>query len=247
MAISYEEALATLQSMFGEPWTRESLDAILRHQKGHMENTVDFILRHNGKDPDMLVSQLQAGINPDESNVSMDAALARQLASGSGGPAAQTYRGRGTPTVLPSDFLCIPGRAPTANMPSTAGASIMESDAALARMLQDELFSEELARNPDFAHLARNRPSSQARISDARMPRASMTPPPPNSPNLVNKITELGDVARKRLQLLAAQFHARNAGGVTREATAGGHRAERRGLLDNDDNDDMELAARKDL
>ena len=34
MSISYEEALSTLQAMFGEPWTRESLDAVLRHFQG---------------------------------------------------------------------------------------------------------------------------------------------------------------------------------------------------------------------
>ena len=60
MAITYEDALATLQSMFGEPWNRESLDYILRNQKGHMENTVDLVLRHGDKDPQILIDQLEA-------------------------------------------------------------------------------------------------------------------------------------------------------------------------------------------
>jgi hypothetical protein len=34
MSISYEEALATLQSMFGETWSREDLDTVLRHKQG---------------------------------------------------------------------------------------------------------------------------------------------------------------------------------------------------------------------
>ena len=41
-----------------------------------------------------------------------------------------------------------------------AGAALVlvTHDEALARMLQDELFSQELANNPEFAHLARGRP-----------------------------------------------------------------------------------------
>ena len=36
MSISYEEALSTLQAMFGEPWTRETLDTVLRHFQGYV-------------------------------------------------------------------------------------------------------------------------------------------------------------------------------------------------------------------
>lgn len=40
MSLSYEEALATLQSMFGDQgYTAQDLDAVLRHFGGHMENT----------------------------------------------------------------------------------------------------------------------------------------------------------------------------------------------------------------
>jgi hypothetical protein len=52
-------------------------------------------------------------------------------------------------------------------------------DETLARMLQDELFSDELARNPDFAHLARG--SAGPSRSSARLPpgqRRSGAPPP---------------------------------------------------------------------
>jgi len=34
MSISYEEALSTLQAMFGAPWTQDSLDTVLRHFQG---------------------------------------------------------------------------------------------------------------------------------------------------------------------------------------------------------------------
>ena len=283
MAISYEEALETLQAMFTDPWDRETLDAVLRHQKGHMENTVDFILRHTGKDPQTLVDQLQAGINPDDSNTSLDAELARQLSQGQAAPrnrtdanhqqqqqqqrqpqssstASRKGGGRGTPTVLPDDFLRVPGRpaAATAAATTTTSKSTMESDAALARMLQDELFSEELSRNPDFAHLARGgRPSNRVnnnnnrtttRTTAARSNAAS--PAVNNSPNVVlHKVAEMGDAAKKRLQLLVANFNARNNNSNNNNNAAASHAAtaERRGLLDDNDHDDMELAARKDL
>ena len=98
MALSYEEALETLHSMFADSqWTRDTLDAVLRHQKGHMENTVDFILRHTGKDPQTLVDQLAAGVNPDDTSA-MDAELARQLAAGPSAVASSTTAPRrGTP------------------------------------------------------------------------------------------------------------------------------------------------------
>lgn len=273
MSITYEEALATLQSMFAEPWTRDTLDSVLRHQKGHMENTVDLILRHGSQDPEALVDQLESGIDPMRSSTAVDEELARQLSQQNAGRTSElsaSRPGKGTPTTLPEDFLRVPGVA-------TAMNSISD-DEALARMLQDELFTEELSRNPDFAHLARGR------ASDARMPRASssnagegmnpaaavvnrigeftsrFTQPQtasnnrsananvPQSPNIMDKISELGDNAKRRLQLLAAQFNANNNNGTANgRAATGSGAAEFRGLLDDNDNDNMELAARKDL
>lgn len=260
MALSYEEALETLQAMFTDSqWTRETLDAVLRHQKGHMENTVDFILRHSGKDPAQLVEQLQAGINPDDTNTAMDAELARQLAAGSAAPTRSTSapRGRGTPTTLPDDFLRIPGyTAPTTE----------ESDAALARMLQNEMFANEVSRDsPEFANLAaggRRRAtgsSSGTSHRNAQTTASNVAPPIRNpfqglqNPNqLMGKISEMGDNARKRLQLMAAQFNARNNPSHPhhpdnrQDQQAPG---ERRGLLDdnNDHDDDMELMGRTNL
>jgi len=165
MAITYEEALATLEAMFGDPWTRDTLDAVLRHEKGHMENTCDRILSHGDKDPQALVNALQH-------QPALDEMLARQQQQQQQQPPPSsletvTKPSRGTPTELPEDFLRVPGfkyprssgrRAGTGTTTSGAdgGAATVMDDETLARMLQDELFSEELARNPDFAHLARS-------------------------------------------------------------------------------------------
>lgn len=241
MSISYEEALSTLQAMFGAPWTRELLDSVLRHQQGHMENTVDLILRHSDKDPELLVQQLKAGVDPNQSAITMDEQIARQLQEEStrrptAPPSNQPPSSRGAPVDLPPDFLRIPGR------PTTTATSQLQDDEALARMLQDELFSNELSRNPDFAHLARGRRAATARSSAAPASRTGSANSGPEV-NIMEKISELGDNARRRLQMMAAQFQASR---QPQQAVSSPAAAERRGLLD-DDGDDMELAARKDL
>jgi hypothetical protein len=161
MSITYEEALATLEAMFGEPWSRKTLDVVLRHEKGHMENTCDRILNHGSQDPQNLIDRLKSG-GP-EPQIAIDEELARQLAvqqEGRRPSASNKKKERGTPTKLPDDFLRIPGyRYPKRNGTTSAATGEMD-DETLARMLQDELFSQELARNPDFAHLARGRPAA---------------------------------------------------------------------------------------
>ena len=321
MSITYEEALETLQAMFADPWTRDILDAVLRHQKGHMENTVDLILQHGTKDPAVLIQQLDAGIDPTQSALALDEQLARQLASAASANSSNSSNTRGsmlplsssgsgvsggigTPTVLPDDFLRIPNYRPSMSTNNVTGAVTgsgsggsytLSDDEALARMLQDELFTEELSRNPDFAHLAGGRGRTNRTGAASSTSRQNVTanaglpgiPNPfaglasrfnntlgqnnnssdnrnqqqstPNNVNLIEKISEMGEGAKRRLQIMAAQFQAANANRMTnqqsgnsnQDETTGGYNSnnnrvgERRGLLD--DHDDMELAARKDL
>jgi len=285
MAISYEEALATLQAMFTEPWTRQSLDAVLRHEKGHMENTCELILQHGENDPQILVDRLKAG-GP-EPQVAMDEVLARRLAASSatsntssrGGTRQSSdnaHKGRGIPTTLPSDFLRLPGHRSSVSGTNrtTATSNAVDGqpmdDETLARMLQDELFSEELARNPDFAHLAGQRRQQQRQnsgprvsASNARLPAAQPGAPlqnPFEGVNVMQKISSMGDGARRRLQLFATSFEHKmkgmnnqnnaasiGSGGGSGMQEARGAAAERRGLLDDDDyGDDMiEFETRK--
>jgi hypothetical protein len=199
MSITYEEALGTLEAMFGAPWTRETLDAVLRHFKGHMENTVESILAHGDLDPAGLIKKLRSGAHSDI--MSMDEELAKQLAKEerkkqpkyAGGatpqPSGPEKKGRGTPVDLPADFLRIPGYV------GSASGSAIDEDEALARMLQDELFSQELANNPEFAHLARGRPRtvgglpSNQRGSNNRVGDLPSRRPADDGSNFMEKVT----------------------------------------------------------
>lgn len=314
MSITYEEALATLQSMFAEPWTEDTLDSVLRNQKGHMENTIDLILRHGARDPQDLVEQLESGVDPRQSETAADEALARQLSqqrvsdetnttnSNNNHNSTEVTRnrpGKGKPATLADEFLRVPGFAPLPR--SGGGLNSLSDDEALARMLQDELFTQELSRNPDFAHLATGRsgrashasssqqPSSTAGIINPAMAAANrfgefargltagggqqqqqrnqqrssenqQSSSVQQSPNIMDKISELGDNAKRRLQILAAQFNANNNNNGNNNANNnslllssnndGGRSSgagEFRGLLDNNEDDNMELATRKDL
>ena len=221
-SITYEDALNTLDSMFGDPWNQEHLDAVLRHFQGHMENTVEAVLNHGNGAPEELLARLKSSsstnndynrdnnTNQSSADTSMDAEIARKLSAqlqqqdqghedalpslsslhpnsksaavavASRNPSSSSYpaamsrstqkslkkngkKWMGTPTDLPPDFLRLPGM-PTSHVSDTRtganGGNIMNansdiaSDEALARMLQDTLFTEELANNPEFAHLA---------------------------------------------------------------------------------------------
>ncbi len=251
MSITYEQALGTLTSMFTAPWTEDNLDTVLRHFEGHMENTVDAVLTHGDADPHLLIQRLQSGTNQEE----MDEQLARELANGTqqqritsstsststNTPAAVNQgsvtttaapawkKGRGTPTVLPDDFLRIPGNNGISN------------DEALARMLQDKLFADEIRNNPEFAHLARGR---------GGMHRSRMNQQQHEGPNIMEALGSMGENAKKRLQELAVKVKNNinniDQANVRRNNGPFGSNgvAERRGLLDigDDDDDEQEIS-----
>ena len=264
MAITYEEALETLKSMFGEPWTESTLDAVLRHHEGHMENTVETVLGHGDGDPAELVRRLQ---DPNAAAAAAAAAAASAANSGTstpvttnGGGGGTTTRGgrrlRGIKTELPPDFLRIPGVDP----PPGTDAVDIDADEQLARMLQDELFTQELRNNPEFAHLAGGRgssgagrggpgggfPGSRRTVGNGAAGSAAATAnaQPQLGPAVIDRLGEMGETAKKRLTLFARNFNdrmheraqAQGGGGIVGgpgvSAAAASTGAERRGLLD---------------
>lgn len=254
--ISYEEAVSTLTAMFSETWNQQQLETVLRHFEGHMENTVDTILSHGDGDPDALIARLS-----NKADVSMDEEIARRMSESqntrpsttqqqssssfypgsnfvrSPTPATPTpaptrpnptpkKKGIGTPTDLPPDFLRIPGQKYD---------STISEDEALARMLQDELFTAEIANNPEFAHLARGRLPTASHASSL----GGSSSTAPMGPNIMDQISSLGNQAKMKLNELANQWNARQ----NNSNSAGQGRQETRGLLDDrEDDDDIAFA-----
>eukprot|EP00581_Thalassiosira_minuscula_P006852 CAMPEP_0183702876 /NCGR_PEP_ID=MMETSP0737-20130205/830_1 /TAXON_ID=385413 /ORGANISM="Thalassiosira miniscula, Strain CCMP1093" /LENGTH=368 /DNA_ID=CAMNT_0025929559 /DNA_START=70 /DNA_END=1176 /DNA_ORIENTATION=+ len=166
-------------------------------------------------------------------------------------------KGRGTPTVLPVDFLRIPGRKYPAGAGSSAAASNAAvagqpmSDEQLARMLQDELFQEELRNNPEFSHLAgRRNPSVRAGAGQTagRGGAGGGGVGWGERTDFFDRLSELGDNAKRRFQELAAGWNDPNKqggnrrlfGGASQSLNAANQGNERRGLLANDLNMDEE-------
>lgn len=153
--------------------------------------------------------------------------------SSSPAPTAKWKKGRGTATNLPQDFLRIPG-APN------AGA--LANDEALARMLQDKLFAEEIKNNPEFAHLARGRSNFNPGFPGGRRQGGAV---PREGPDVVKALQGMGEQAKKRFQDLASKFknklnENKNQSQTQNGFGSGGGAAERRGLLDIHDDDDEE-------
>jgi len=291
MSITYEEALSTLGSMFGQPWSEETLDLVLRHYEGHMENTVESILGHGDGDPQVLLQKLEESkstSSPDQ--MALDEQLARQIASGGGGGGGQSgqsgsqnqaparnidnlstqmgsttlspssssitttattssaTKGKGHLTQLPPDFLRIPGTV----------KDQVDDDAALARMLQDQLFADELKNNPEFAHLARGGGGQGVGRMVGVSPNYGSGYPgidtgdrnQNNGPNVLTALQGMGDNAKKRLQILADKFK-EQVNNANQNRTASGGRggssgaSERRGLLNVDEYEEEISFARR--
>ena len=128
------------------------------------------------------------------------------------------------------------------------------------------MFSEEMSRNPNLAHLARPRtagglPTNASGAARGRVPAGQ----PPDLEAMKQALGNLGNNAKRQFQSLAAQFNAKMrqaqetaknmaggaGGGGGGTAAAQPHAVEaheRRGLLDDDDDEvALEFASRKDL
>lgn len=191
-------------------------------------------------------------------------------------------KGRGTPAALPPDFLRIPGKKypvssadastannaisdPTALASGPGGTGQMMTDEQLARMLQDELFQEELRNNPEFSHLAGRRNQSARSAVGPGGNRVAATSGQTTGrshhggagggggvgwgerTDFFDRLSELGDNAKSRFQAFAASWNDPNAQ-TNRRPLFGGSGSqntvnrgnERRGLLSNDLNMDEE-------
>ena len=208
MTLTYQEALGTLTSMFGEPWTEEALDAVLRHHGGHMENTVETVLSHGDGDPEELVERLAgaSSVGPLAGSSASAAAPAGDFAGNGEGTGGGQRAARGTPADLPRDFLRIPGYDGAVGVggasSSATSAADLEADAQLAKMLQDEMFTRQLRDDPEYVMAGgypggRRRPGGGGQVGQGQGQGA----------DVVAKLTDMGEKAKSRLTILAKQFN----------------------------------------
>ena len=128
--VTYEEAMATLQSMFGGV-DREVIAMVLQSNSGHVEKTVENLLAMTG-----------GGAAADAHSSSFQSSLAASSSSSS------SYGG--VQSVLPDDFM----RPPSYFAAQLTGPGRQRQYEPtrerrhLAQMLQDELFMAELQQNP---------------------------------------------------------------------------------------------------
>lgn len=123
------------------------------------------------------------------------------------------------------------------------------------------MFTEEVSRSPDLAHLARGRPRTTGGLPSGggRVARPTNQQQQQPEVDIMKSLGNLGNSAKRSLQNMAAQFNAKvratqnnfaGGGGAAAAHTqpVTGEAAERRGLLD-DDGDEvaLEFASRKDL
>jgi len=150
-APSYEEALQTLQAMSAKHWTRHSLDAVLRHEKGHLQNACDRILKHGTKDPQLLLNQLK-----DEDMARRIAGSAPQSIAAQPRSSAATL-GSQQSTRNPSYNPPYTSRSPTTTtttVPTTTSSSTntsLEARIAQAKLNSVQTLSEEQAKRQQAA------------------------------------------------------------------------------------------------
>lgn len=121
------------------------------------------------------------------------------------------------------------------------------------------MFTEEVSRNPELAHLARGRPRTSGGMpTGGRAARSTQQQQQPEV-DLMKSLGNLGNNAKRHLQNMAAQFNAKvqatqnkfagGAGAAADPQPTSGGAHERRGLLDGEDDDEvaLEIPSRKDL
>jgi len=223
MSITYEKALSTLMTMFGPPWTDRTLDAVLRHHDGHMENTVESILSHGNKDPQLLIVELRHFQLNVEKQTAADEQLARQLAKVDvEDKIKSSFDDKLWPhnkSLRRSNYPNLEGeRKEISNQHihdsmqfSDREKSVVDSDEALARMLQDELFSQELQKKPEFSYFSRGRGNFLSEKMPSVRDSNSICRPLSNRiherTGIMDIISDMGESAKRKLSFLASRFN----------------------------------------
>lgn len=242
MALTFEGAVTQLQVMFPAMDT-EVIAAVLESNAGHMQRTVGQLLEIDAPADGPTPALTQPSPSPPKhpspargSTVTSTVTLgtgATPAPASTGAPRHHGHRGASSRRwrhPLPDDFLVVPGagRAPVTSTPEDQ----MSHDMMLAQMMEDELFLDELRRDPAFAayleaeseffggrgragsmdgagasHRQRRprprRSQAQARAAAARGTGA------PSGTSWTSKLASMGDEMKRKFNTLAMRFRRR--------------------------------------
>jgi hypothetical protein len=187
--LSYNDALDTLQSMFSD-WDRENLAQVLKLNHGHMEQTIEAILRSP-------VPNTKIPSGPTEID--------------SGYPSQPKLRGR--LVRLPDDFLQVPGPEDHHMVADEQLAAMLQDELFLQELMADpdlqSLGSEFMATSPSNLRTTQN-PNP---LNENHATRETTEETPEESHQkwtIQSKMNELGTGMRKRLNDFAIKFKERN-------------------------------------
>jgi len=141
MTVSFADALATLQAMFGDV-DKEVISVILENNGGHMEKTVDDLLAMTGQGDNTTNPTSGNGFNNPN-------------------PPRNSGNRTGAGNDLPDDFLALPNGNGNGNgnrfsndhagmMGRPEEIDQIKSDAEFAKMLQDQMFMDQLQSHPEW-------------------------------------------------------------------------------------------------
>ncbi|KAL3662665.1 hypothetical protein V7S43_012509 [Phytophthora oleae] len=191
MAQNFRDEMAALRGMFPS-WDVEVLEEMLEAHQGDMESTVDSLLSMDGQPPPAPV---QAQRSPQR----------HPVAAPSSSPRGQP-RGR---VKLPDDFLCLP----TDEFCDLSEQE--ERDAILARMLQDQIFRDEVLSSEEFSSHFHDR---SARSRQSYPPEKTATEIATETyAAMSEKFTSMSETMKSKMHDMYMRFQMRNDAPASRD------------------------------
>ncbi|KAJ0408755.1 hypothetical protein P43SY_001979 [Pythium insidiosum] len=214
MALSYDEGMATLRSIFPS-WDPQVLSELLEANQGNLESTIEMALSMEPPAPSVRTPpppapSRQLPYNPPRVS-----------------PRARDPSGRRSRVTLPDDFLRLPS-----DLSDAVGAHALseqeQRDEMLARMLQDEIFRQELMADEELsAHFQdRRRPSQAAAAyhSSGLQREKSATELATETFNTMSeKFTSMSEVMKKKMHEMYLKFQTRSDAPAKHDPKSGGN------------------------
>ncbi|DBA04643.1 TPA: hypothetical protein N0F65_012226 [Lagenidium giganteum] len=246
MAVSYEDGMAALKSMFPS-WEPQALADLLEANQGHLENTIDMALsmeppapaapapapaRSTPRSPPPPPAPAQGfTLSPTARNSNHQRTSA---------PASSARRPR---VMLPDDFLRLPGDEPW------DGRELSEQearDAILAEMLQDEIFRQQLFEEREFQEYFGHRPyvpQPGMALQQSTNEKSATEVASETLAAVSDKISEMSEVMKKRMHAMYLRFQTRSDAPKNRDYKS------YRSLMqeDHSDDEDEDSAAHPDM